>query len=508
MVDPDLHSRLAEIWGSLLRLSKVDYQSSFISLGGTSLLAAQVVFQARRSGISVSIHDLIKGATINQLVAKSKTAQVQSVEQTRNDNSLVLLSVGQEAMLKRQRRSFIIFTVAISGTLNLVHLKQALARLPYHHDALRMHFIPSAQGWSVKLRSLEASVPPLDIIDCPNHHSPDEKQRQIYEWASWFREQGTDLVRVALLNDEKRPMLIVGADHLVFDGQSIEIFLREMGSLYSSEVEIQGEPKLNYVEYARQQRSRTKLFPDSVAYWRHIFQQVGPFPRVALPSLQERMQPVLPLAESVEQHIPEELLHRFQVVCRNKGITPFVGYIGLLAVAIHVRNGQPQHLGINTATAGRNWPGTEHIIGSFADEITLDLGITSPLFEETVANAQFAVLSSMKHDHIARLELLEMLCPDIDARIRTKPYIWFTPPLDLQAIRVELGQDAVLTTPQFLAENKVRYRPFPGLSFEVKEGEEAKLVCEYGSGEYSDREAQKLLTLWLQAMKEVVGITD
>ena len=128
------------------------------------------------------------------------------------------------------------FTVALRGELSVGALEKALHRLVERHEALRARFDPYGRGQTI-VDGLRPSLPMKDLSSLP----AEERAREVAgiilrEGEEPFDLANGPLFRAQLLRtgvDEHR--LVFTAHHIVCDGWSSGLLLRDLGALYSAE---------------------------------------------------------------------------------------------------------------------------------------------------------------------------------------------------------------------------------------------------------------------------------
>ncbi|MCL6590889.1 MAG: SDR family NAD(P)-dependent oxidoreductase [Firmicutes bacterium] len=60
---------MAQIWARVLGLTEIDIHQSFYDMGGNSLIALQIIDQAKKSGLDVSLQDILSYKTIDKICA-------------------------------------------------------------------------------------------------------------------------------------------------------------------------------------------------------------------------------------------------------------------------------------------------------------------------------------------------------------------------------------------------------------------------------------------------------
>ncbi|KTT12968.1 hypothetical protein NS2R_06930 [Pseudomonas oryzihabitans] len=142
----------------------------------------------------------------------------------------------------------------LDGELDPARLQEALRALVQRHESLRTRFYEDAQGtWQRIDDSCELVLERLDLTAAPEDAAA---QREAFALRPFDLERGP-LLRVQLLHlAAGRQQLLVSLHHVVADGVSVEIFLRELAALYAEPQAVLPALPLQFADYAHWQQER------------------------------------------------------------------------------------------------------------------------------------------------------------------------------------------------------------------------------------------------------------
>ncbi|BAZ69372.1 amino acid adenylation [Fischerella sp. NIES-4106] len=231
---------VADIWQQVLNLEKVGIYDNFFELGGHSLLAIQIISRLNKAfQIELPIRSLFDAPTVAELVeiiAQTSTPQTQIIpHRTRSEPSQ--LSFAQQRLWFLNQLESDVFaynistTVRLQGQLNQTALHQSFNEIVSRHEALRTSFtVINNQPVQVIASNLTLNLPVIDL----RHLSKIEQEAEVQLLAISEAQHSFNLAEVPLLritliclSDVDRVLLFT-VHHIVFDGWSIEIFLREV----------------------------------------------------------------------------------------------------------------------------------------------------------------------------------------------------------------------------------------------------------------------------------------
>ncbi|MEG0121312.1 MAG: phosphopantetheine-binding protein, partial [Pseudomonas sp.] len=152
----ELEQQIAAIWQDVLKLERVGLSDNFFELGGDSIISIQVVSRARAAGIRFSPKDLFQHQTVQALASVAQTGtDQQAIDQAPVQGAALLLPIQQaffaEAIPERYHYNQSVLLKPASP-LQAELVEQALQALVQHHDALRLSFSESADGWRAEYR--------------------------------------------------------------------------------------------------------------------------------------------------------------------------------------------------------------------------------------------------------------------------------------------------------------------------------------------------------------------
>jgi amino acid adenylation domain-containing protein/non-ribosomal peptide synthase protein (TIGR01720 family) len=158
---------LVRIWAEVLKLERLGTHSNFFELGGDSILSIQVVARARRAGLELSPKQIFEHPTIAELAAIVGTVSGEQAEQGAVTGEVPLLPVQQWFFEQQQpdahHWNMALLLEACEG-LKASLVEKALGRVLEHHDALRLRFSMTPEGWRQSVAS-PGGPTPFQVID-------------------------------------------------------------------------------------------------------------------------------------------------------------------------------------------------------------------------------------------------------------------------------------------------------------------------------------------------------
>ncbi len=200
-------------------------------------------------------------------------------------------------------------------------------------------------------------------------------------------------------------VLVVRLHHSVFDDWSVDVFRRQLSSLYGAFVAGEGsplaEPSGHFSDYCRRQRDRLDGGAGTAerAYWRA--QMAGAPLSVQLPIGDPDRGGAAEAAGPLRRDLSAELARGLRALGPRLRATPFMTVLAAFNVLLTRYTGQDD-LVIASVVAHRDRTELEALIGCFAKKVLLRLNtLGDPTFPELVAQVRGTVLGALEHQDLA-----------------------------------------------------------------------------------------------------------
>ena len=308
--------------------------------------------------------------------------------------------------------------IRLSGALDIAALRAALIDLVQRHEALRSTISKNGQ----ELRVVAASSVKLVETDL-SANDDSSKQAAVDSAARRAVETPFDLEFGPLLRVElfklavTEHVLIPTAHHIVCDGWSFGVIVRELVSLYAKRGGIAGgelEPSSSFVNYAVIQASldARKQARRDEAYWLGQYRSVPP--SLDLPT--DRNRGTWRTFESKrEDHVLDQaLVARIRKVGGRSGAGLFATLLGVFSNLVHRLSGATD-LVIGVPAAGQLASGQDNLVGHCANLLPLRLQVDPRgTSSDLLAATQASLLDAYEHQACTFGSLLQQLSVERD----------------------------------------------------------------------------------------------
>ncbi|HSF42281.1 MAG TPA: amino acid adenylation domain-containing protein [Thermoanaerobaculia bacterium] len=417
----------------LLGIAGVGAHDSFFELGGHSLLGTRLLSRLRDElGVELSIAALFESPTPAELAARIESARggapeaepIERLPRTGPTADLPL-SFTQERLwfLDQLEPGSAAYNIPIAlrleGLVDAAALAGALSGVARRHETLRTTF-PTVDGVPVQ-RIAPPGPFPLAVIDLsglPEAAREAEGARlAVEEPRAPFDLANGPLARASLVRlGERGHLLLATQHHIISDGWSLGLFVREVTSLYRAFTagEAPALPALpvQYADFSSWQRRQLSgpALARQMAWWRERL--TPPPPVLTLPT--DRPRPAVETFRGGREPlaVPPELTAALAALGREQDATLFMTLLAGFTALLGRLAGQ-EDLAVGSPIAGRTRAEVEGLIGVFINTLVLRTSLAGdPTFREVVARVRETALGAYAHQELPFERLVQELRPE------------------------------------------------------------------------------------------------
>lgn len=306
--------------------------------------------------------------------------------------------------------------VGLRGPLDVALLAAGVRAVVERHEAFRTRFIRRPNGILAVAEPelVPASLPVIDLGGLPAAPAREaEALRTVLELtAPCFDLLNGPPLRTALLRlGGAEHVLIVAVHHIVIDGWTLALFVRELAGAYEAlaagRAPSPAAAPLQYADFAAWQRRRVEegALALDLAWWkRHL--AGAPREGLAWPPRSQG-----PAGRST-QLLGSEAADALRTLAQRERVTPFITLLAGLKAVLHLHTGQ-EDLIVATPVALRDRPEAAGIAGLLLNLLPLRTGISGdPSFLDLLHRVRDTCLGAFAHREAPLEWLAEKLLPE------------------------------------------------------------------------------------------------
>ncbi|WHY11349.1 plipastatin non-ribosomal peptide synthetase PpsC [Bacillus subtilis] len=365
--------KLSQLWEDVLKNGPVGIHDNFFDRGGHSLKATALVSRiAKEFDVQVPLKDVFAHPTVEGLAAVIREGTDSPYEAIKPAEKQEIYPVSSA-----QKRIYVLqqledggtgynmpAVLELEGKLNLERMDRAFKELIKRHESLRTSFEQDAGGDPVQ--RIHDEVPFTLQTTVLGARTEEEAAAAFIKpfdlsQAPLFRAQ---IVKVS----DERHLLLVDMHHIISDGVSVNILIREFGELYNN----RNLPalRIQYKDYAVWQEGfkTGDTYKTQEAYW--LKQLEGELPVLDLPADHARP-PVRSFAgDKVSFTLDQEVASGLHKLARENGSTLYMVLLAAYTAFLSRLSGQEDII-VGSPIAGRPHKDLEPILGMFVNTLAL-----------------------------------------------------------------------------------------------------------------------------------------
>ena len=233
---------LCDIWSQVLGYRNAGVNDNYFELGGDSILSISIISKARSAGLHITPQQIFSYSTIAKLAPQISISETINAEQGLLHGTVSLMPVqrwffGQGFTNHNHWNQAFIFKLV--QKLDISRLREALGQVMRHHDAFRLRFNNMGDNWVQTYEEDVVSNVFSDVDLSAVAHV--EKSREIEKHSELLQgqldiNQGPIAKLVYFhLGDNEADRLLIVIHHLIVDGVSWQIFVRDLELAYTSQ---------------------------------------------------------------------------------------------------------------------------------------------------------------------------------------------------------------------------------------------------------------------------------
>ena len=309
----------------------------------------------------------------------------------------------------------------IEGNLDVDVLRRSVNQIVERHSVLRTIFTTDeSKPVQIVLPALTIELPLIDLqaFDSAERSAQTLGLLDAESFRSFDLQRGP-LLRTCLLRlGTEEHLLLLTIHHIIADGWSLNVFLRELSELYEAgvknETALLPELTIQYSDFASWERERLQgnLLEDQLAYWKNKLAALPP--ALPLPSDFPRPPRQSFRGARAEFAVSAELTESLKSLSRQEDCTLFMTLLAAFQTLLFRYTGQSD-IAVGTSITNHGRVETEPLIGLFTNTLVLRTDLShKPGFRELLRRVREVTLEAFAHQDLPFEKLVEELQPERD----------------------------------------------------------------------------------------------
>ncbi len=425
---------LAQIWAEVLKQTDFSPDDDFFDIGGQSLTGFSVIRRIEKQfGIELEIDDLFDHGTLRELAAqidqRKPATPAQPVLPTADAGIPIApkqphypLSRAQEQLwlLGELPEEWVAYNEVkvyqLDGPLNRVALEKAFDALLDRHEMLRTHLV-MIDGWPRQQPIAPAEATGYLIFrDLRSSANPQRRAEEAVatDRLTPFARQNALMIRVQVLQlAEELHWLLCTVHHLISDGWSTGILIRDLSALYNAFGQGQPNPliplPMQFKDWVVWQQSESGQQQTEAAKQHWLSQFDRPVPALNLPLDYPR--PLLRDhdGQAIQLALGTRVSAQLKSLAQQHDCTLFTVLLATYASWLYHCTGQTE-LVVGYPTAGRHHPDLENQVGFYLNMNAIRLQFDpDESFVDLLHHTREGLLRNLQHQQYPIDQLIDNL---------------------------------------------------------------------------------------------------
>ncbi|TCP59296.1 amino acid adenylation domain-containing protein [Tumebacillus sp. BK434] len=422
-----VEEKLASLFAELLEIDPVGIHDHFFERGGHSLLGTRLISRLRAEfRTELPLRALFEHPTVAELAllvggADTRLASDALPPLVKADRSVnIPLSYPQLRVWEFEQKhpgsnAYNIATaMRIHGALDAEAMAQSIQEIVRRHEALRTTFrVVDGQPVQIIAPQREHELKRIDLSTSANREA--ELSQLVRDDAFQAFDLATGpLLRTTLVRfGEAEHALLLNMHHIISDGWSRSVFVREFLTLYEAYTQGKSSPlsdlPVQFADYAIWQRGwmQGETLEQQLSYWKTKLRDL---PQLHLPTDPTPLTNAA-LGAKCTLSLSAQLTERVKQVSREAGASPFMTLLTAFKLIMQELSGQDDIV-VGTPAAGRRLEETEAMIGMFLNTLVLRTDLSgNPDFRELLGRVRETALEAFAQQEMPFIKLAEELQP-------------------------------------------------------------------------------------------------
>lgn len=410
--------KLSEIWTALLGVEQISIDDNFFELGGHSLKATALLSKIHKEfDAAIELSKVFNCPTIRKIAEQIDMSQKSPYSSIEPAPAREGFMPGCYPASPAQRRMYILnqleegqtsynmpVALSVSGAIERDRLEKVFQGLIERHEALRTSFL------LYNGEPVQKIHPEVDFhLEFAELQQEDNDNKLLEEFVRPFDLGAAPLIRVKLveLPDKARHILMFDMHHIIADGVSLDIIIREFLSLYKEE---NLKPvRIQYKDFSEVQNRllASEAMKKQEDYWLDIFS--GEIPVLDLPTDYSRPAYQSFEGDRITFSISREVYARLNAMSAKTGATLYMLLLSAYYILLSKYTRQEDII-VASPVAGRPHADLDEVIGMFVNTLAMrNYPVSGKTFNDFLYEVRENSIKAFENQDYQFEELIEKL---------------------------------------------------------------------------------------------------
>lgn len=383
----------------------------------------------------------------------------------------------------------------LEGDLDRSRLERAFQALVERHEALRTSF-ETVQGEPMQRVHATAKI----FLEGWEISADEHEEQVLRRFVRPFHLGQAPLMRAGLANIGEKKLLLVDMHHIISDGVSLNVIMKELSALYNGE-ELPELP-IQYKDYSEWQHQlfQSDLLGKQRDYWLKTFE--GSLPVLDLPTDYPRPAVQSYNGDQITYKLPLEMKERLHRLAADTDTTLYMILLSAYNILLSRHSGQ-EDLIVGSPIAGRQNSDVEKVVGMFVNTLAMrSRPEGTKMFKAFLKEVKESALLAYEHQDYPFEELVDEL--NVARDLSRNPL--FDAMFVLQNMdKNQLQLEGVHASPIKLPNNTAK---FDLTLYAIEENDGIQVTLEYGTALFKKETIERLYSHFVNILQAVLENPD
>ncbi len=398
----NMDKALLNILQELLNINNLSIEDSFFELGGDSLTAINLCTKIYSEfNVQIFVKDILENPVIkdlSDLIANGENINNNITLAKADKQTYYPLSFAQKRTYyssKKVSDNNLVYNVSgallVDKLLDINKIKNAFSKIVELHSSFRTQFVLNGEELVQEILDIK------DIDIGVFNGSEKDINKIINEFPKPFDLSKAPLLRVSVcILDNKKTLILLDTHHIIVDGVSLNILMRDFCKLYNDEEVLESD--FSYIDYSVWENNyiNSEEINKSDKYWSSVCSNTD-VPVLNLPYDYPATNSKSYNGDKIGYSMQKETFEKLQALAKSLNVSEYTLFLTALYIVLYKYTSQTDLI-VASPFAGRSFEELSNVIGMFVNNIILrkNIEVTSSV-SDLLKSVQNTVTNSLSN---------------------------------------------------------------------------------------------------------------